>query len=112
MAEHGHSPLDHVVDHNTLEIPGGFFGGHVDLPNIGGFQITRFMVMEVVAAVLIALIVIPLARHVARNRVTHGKLMNMFEALVSFIRNGIAKPTIGDHGADAFLPFLWTMFLR
>lgn len=110
MAEHGHSPLDHVIDHNTLDIPGGFFGGHIDLPNIGGFQITRFMVMEVVAAVLIAVIVIPLARHVARNRVTHGKLMNMFEALVSFVRNGIARPTIGDHGADAFLPFLWTMF--
>jgi F-type H+-transporting ATPase subunit a len=110
MAEHGHSPLDHVIDHNTLEIPGGFGPGEIHLPNIAGFQVTRFMVMEVVAAVLIVLIVVPLARHVARNRVTRGKLLNMFEALVTFVRNGIARPTIGDHGADAFLPFLWTLF--
>jgi F-type H+-transporting ATPase subunit a len=27
-----------------------------------------------------------------------------------FIRDGIARPAIGGHGADAFLPFLWTMF--
>jgi F-type H+-transporting ATPase subunit a len=108
MAAEGHSPLDHVVDHPTLEIPGGL--GEIALPNLGGFQITRFMVMEVIAAVLILVIVIPLARHVARNKVTRGPLMNMFEAIVLFIRDGIARPTIGGHGADAFLPFLWTMF--
>jgi F-type H+-transporting ATPase subunit a len=108
MAEHGHSPLDHVVDHPTLELPGGL--GEVALPNISGFQITRFMVMEVIAAVLIVLIVVPLARHVARHPVTRGRLLNLFEAMVVFIRDGIARPTIGGHGADAFLPFLWTLF--
>ena len=27
-----------------------------------------------------------------------------------FIRDSIARPAIGGHGADAFLPFLWTIF--
>lgn len=112
-AEHGHSPLDHVVDHPTLELP-WITPVEIPLPafEIAGrhVQITRFMVMELVAAVLIFLIVVPLARHVARNRVTRGPLMNMFEAVVLFIRDGIARPAIGGHGADAFLPFLWTMF--
>src|SRR3712207_8911363 len=54
----------------------------------------RSMVMEVVAAALIAAIIIPLARHVARNRVTRGPLMNAFEAIILFIRDGIARPAI------------------
>jgi F-type H+-transporting ATPase subunit a len=108
MAEgHDNNPLSHVIDHPTLEIP---LYGEVHLPPVFGIQITRFMVMEVVAAVLIAAIMIPLARHVARQRVTHGKFMNIFESLILFIRDGIARPAIGGHGADAFLPFLWTMF--
>jgi F-type H+-transporting ATPase subunit a len=109
MAEHAqHSPLDHVVDHDFLELPG--IGTPIHLPNIGGFQITRFMVMEVIAALLIAAVVIPLARHVKGNKVSRGYFMNMFEALVMFVRDGIARPAIGGHGADDFLPFLWTMF--
>jgi len=139
MAEHG-SPLEHVMDHPTIEIPGGFsfggFGPEIHLPTILGVQITRFMVMEVVAAILIALIVIPLSRHIARNKVTRGPFWNLFEALIIFIRDGIARPSIGqpgpDHGhefqgdatfaaahgpahgkhfsGDDFVPFLWTLF--
>jgi len=105
-----HSPLEHVVDQNFLEIPGL---GRIDLPNPLGLpstQITRFMVMELAAAVLIAAVVIPLARHVARNRVSRGPFMNAFEAIVVFLRDGVARPAIGGHGADRFLPFLWTIF--
>jgi F-type H+-transporting ATPase subunit a len=136
MAEgHDHNPLTHVLDHNTLEWPGGFFP-EVHLPKIAGVQITRFMVMEVVAAVLMIAILVPLARHVARVRVTRGRFWNIFEAIVVFIRDGIARPAIdgGDHGhgdehghghgdghghghghapgrtSDLFLPFLWTIF--
>jgi F-type H+-transporting ATPase subunit a len=105
MAEY--NPLEHVVDHPTLELPGL---PEIHLPQILGIQVTRFMVMEVVAAVLVALCVIPLARHVARHPITRGRFMNLFEAMVIFIRDGVARPAIGAHGADGFLPFLWTMF--
>lgn len=113
MAEQGHSPLDHVVDHDYLEIP-WIRESTIALPKFDilgyDFQITRFMVMEVIAALLVIMIVIPLARHVAKNRVTRGPIMNVFESVVMFVRNGIAKPAIGGHGADDFLPFLWTIF--
>lgn len=104
----GHNPLEHVLDHNTLQV----LWWELPLPVIPGTEIhiTRFMIMEVIAAVLIAAAVIPLARHMARERVTRGWFMNLFEALVLFIRDGIARPAIGGHGADAFLPFLWTLF--
>lgn len=127
MAAHEHSPLDHVIDHPTLEIPGL---GEIHLPNLvpGGSestQVTRFMVMELVAALLIAAVVIPLARHMARHRVSRGPFMNAFEAIILFLRDGVARPAIdgggghGDHhgtghghgrASDAFLPFLWTIF--
>jgi F-type H+-transporting ATPase subunit a len=111
MAE-GHNPLEHAMDHFTVELP---WGRVVDLPKIplpGGhvFEVTRFMVMEVVAASLIILIMIPLARHVAKRPVSRGALMNAFEALVLFIRDKVARPSIGGHGADDFVPYLLTVF--
>lgn len=95
-----------------LEIPlvGNFRLPRVDLGFVE-FQITRFMVMELVVAALILLIIIPLVRHVTRRPVTKGAFLNAFEAILLFIRDGVARPAIGGHDADAFLPYLWTVFL-
>jgi F-type H+-transporting ATPase subunit a len=90
-AGHDDNPLSHVVDHNTLELPGF---REIDLPNILGFQVTRFMVMEVVAATLVILIIVPLTRHIARQRVTRGRFWNLFEAFILFIRDVVARPAI------------------
>lgn len=113
MAESSHSPLDHVIDHPTLEFP-WFQGPHYELvwnlPRIGGFQITRLMVMELVASGLLLLIMIPVARHIARTPVSRGPFMNMFEAMLLFVRDNVARPAIGGHGADRYLPYLWTVF--
>jgi F-type H+-transporting ATPase subunit a len=113
MAAHGDSPLSHVVDSNALELPfwkGPEYAIELHLPAIGPFQITKFMVTEVIAAVLVMAVVIPLARHVSRRHVTRGPFLNAFEAMVMFIRDGVARPAIGGHGADQFLPYLWTVF--
>ena len=113
MPEHGESPLNHVIDHTTLELPWWrppSYELRIDLPPIGPFQITRFMVMEVIAAVLIVSILVPVVRHICRNHVSRGVFMNAFEAIILFIRDDIARPAIGGHGADHFLPYLWTAF--
>ena len=68
------------------------------------------MITEILAAVLVVLVVVPLARHVARQHVTRGPFLNLFEAMILFIRDQVARPAIGGHGADAFLPYLWTVF--
>jgi F-type H+-transporting ATPase subunit a len=103
-----HSPLEHAMDHPTLDLP---WGRVLHLPNIFGFQLTRFMVMELIAAGLILLIFIPLARHVGRNAVTRGPFRNAFEALVLYVRDKMARSSIGGHGADEYAPFLLTVFL-
>ena len=105
-----HSPLDHVMDAKHLE----FVWGNVELGKIRlgsvEVQITRFMVMELVGALLIAAIIIPLVRHITKNPVTRGRFLNAFEVLVLFIRDNVARPAIGGHDADRFLPYLWTVF--
>jgi F-type H+-transporting ATPase subunit a len=110
MAGHGESPLSHVVDHPNLELPWYPGAWEIHLPPLGSFQLTRFMVTEVIAAVLVVLVIVPLARHVSRQHVTRGWFLNMFEAMVLFIRDQVARPAIGGHGADHYLPFLWTIF--
>src|SRR4029079_14072775 len=36
---------------------------------------------------------------------------NTWESLLTFIRNEVARPNIGEHDADKFVPFMWTLFL-
>ena len=47
------------------------------------------------------MILIPVVRHIARQHVSRGWFMNMFEAMILFIRDEVARPAIGGHGADA-----------
>ena len=106
------SPLHHVVDQPMIELPHWQYpyGLEIELPKILGLQITRFMVTELIAAILVVLVMVPIARHMARQHVSRGWFANMFEAMLLFIRDQIARPTIGGHGADEFLPYLWTVF--
>ncbi len=71
---------------------------------------TKFMLLEIIAALFLVVFFIPLARKIADGSPAKGKWANMLEVLLVFIRDEVARPTIGRHDADRFLPFLWTMF--
>jgi F-type H+-transporting ATPase subunit a len=109
------NPFDHVMDTNFL----AFFETqnlvvHLPrfyIPGYGYFQITRFMVFEVVAAALLLAIYVPLARRARDGSAPRGYFWNTFEVLLTFIRDRVAKPNIGEHDADRFVPYLWTVFL-
>ncbi len=73
--------------------------------------VTKFMVIEVIAALLILAIYIPLARAARNGEPPRGAWNNAFESLLTFVREQIAKPCLGEHTADRYVPFLWTMFL-
>lgn len=74
------------------------------------FEITKFMVLELVAAVLIAIFFIALAARIKYGGVPKGRFWNLLEVMFLFIRDQIARPAIGNPEADRFLPFLLTMF--
>jgi F-type H+-transporting ATPase subunit a len=96
---------DHVSDSSELH----FFNAHYTLPKFGDCQITRYMVLELVAAALCVLILVPLARRARKQRVIRGPFANFFEAIFVFLREQVARPAIG-HDADHYVPYLATAF--
>ena len=69
------------------------------------------MLLELLAAGLILLIFIPICRRAASGQLPKGRWWNAFESLLTFVRDKIARPNLGEHDGDKFTPFLWTMFL-
>lgn len=134
---HGNDPLEaghligHVKDTDHFEFP-RVLGGKVAIPQpfqlekpitlkvgfapiddrIEAFdlKITKFMVLEVVAALLVIGIMTFVASRVRRTGAPKGKLVNAMEAMVVFIRDEVARPAIGGHDADHFMPYLLTVF--
>lgn len=105
------NPFEHVMDNESIHLPRGV---HVNLKLLepGGFRImTKFMALELLAAGLIAAIYIPLARRMRSGQPPRGAWDNAFEAMLTFIRDEVAKPNLGDHDSDKHVPFLWTLFL-
>ncbi len=75
-----------------------------------GFCISKFMILELLAATLLVLIFTKIARKVQSGERPKGRFWNMFEAVLVFVRDEMAKPAIGDHDYKRFVPLLWTVF--
>jgi len=74
------------------------------------FRVTKFMVLEVVGAILIAAVFIPLANRVKSGGPPKGRLWNLLEVMAVFVREQVARTAIGSKDSDRFAPFLMTMF--
>ena len=107
------SPFEHVMDQTEhwhfFDSVGPRKERH--LPKIYGLQITKFMILELIAAIIILLIYVPLARQLQSGEPARGVWQNAFEWPLTFIRDEVAKPNLGEHDADRYVPFLWTMGL-
>jgi F-type H+-transporting ATPase subunit a len=93
----GHDPLSnpfhHVLDSSTFELP---LVGNVHLPELLGFQITKFMVLQVLAALIAFAIFIPLAQRIRNGEASRGRFWGFWEMLCIYIRDEVVRPTIGD----------------
>jgi F-type H+-transporting ATPase subunit a len=96
----------HVSDSTEFHFPGLTY----HLPRVLGFQLTKFMVLELLAGLVMLLVFIPLAQRMRTGAPPRGILWNLFEAVLLFVRDEMARPAIGSHDAGRFLPFLWNMF--
>ena len=100
------SAFDHVLDtrhwHIFESIDVGF-----TLPSF----ISKFVVLQLIAAGLIAFLYIRLAKRIRTGNPPQGWGWNLLESLLTFVRDEVARPSLGDHDTDKYLPFLWTMFL-
>jgi len=100
--------LEHILNSRSLEIP---FVGHVHLPTLHLFgwnlPITKHVVMMWVVALFLLAVGLLAARV---HRQSPGKVGHLIEMAILFIRDEIALPNIGEHGAR-FVPYLLTTFL-
>jgi F-type H+-transporting ATPase subunit a len=73
-------------------------------------KFTKFMAIELVVAILICVFFIGLAKALQGGAIARGRFRNMLEAMLLYFRDSVARPCIGHHDADKFVPYLWTIF--
>jgi F-type H+-transporting ATPase subunit a len=101
---------NHSLDGKIL-IPQPFAKLKNNYEKESGFAISKFMILETLVALVLIVAFRGLAHQVRDGRPAKGKLWNLFESFLLFIRDQIARPAIGHHDADRFVPLLWTIFL-
>ena len=75
-----------------------------------GFCLSKFMIVEVLVAVIVAAVFIRLANRMRGGHAPRGRVWNMLEAMLVYFRNDVARSAIGEKDGDTFLPLLWTTF--
>ncbi|NJM14647.1 MAG: F0F1 ATP synthase subunit A [Bacteroidales bacterium] len=75
------------------------------------FSITKNAAALFFSAILILVIFLGIAKKYKRNPIASPKgSQSLFEPIIIFIRDDIAKPSIGHHHYEKYTPFLLTLF--
>lgn len=99
-----------------------------------GFGISKYMIIELLVAAAMLAIFTWVAARLRSGAAPKGRLLNLFDAMLLFVRDNIARPAIDDHdhghddhhgghhggdghahaavahAGDRFVPLLWTLF--
>ena len=102
-----HNPLEHVLEQYRFPL---FEELGIHLPLVQGW-LTNYMVLELLAAVLIYVLMWGLAQRTRDGELPRGVLWNGVESILSYLRDEVARPSLGDEDADTYTPFLWVLFL-
>ncbi|MCI0569011.1 MAG: F0F1 ATP synthase subunit A [Acidobacteria bacterium] len=104
----GHMILEHILDSNQLDFHPF---GEIPLPQIHwlglDLSITRHVAMMWFAAIALITVAVLAARIQKRGA---GRLGQVAEMVVLFVRDELAIPNIGHHGAQ-YVPYLLSTFL-
>ena len=75
-----------------------------------GFCVSKYMVIEAIAALIIIVLFVRLAGKIRNGGFARGKFWNLLEVFLVFIRDEVVRPAIGKQDGDKFLPLIWTIF--
>jgi F-type H+-transporting ATPase subunit a len=82
-----------------------------DSPAVYDFSITKIVLAILMSTLLMILVFVSVARAYTRNRdKAPSGLQSLLEPLIIFIRDDIAKSSIGEKKYEKFMPFLLTVF--
>lgn len=76
-----------------------------------GFGISRYMIIEVVVAIIMLLLFRWLAGKISGGEAPKGKLANLLESFLVYIRTDIVEKGIDPHDSPKFMPLMWTIFM-
>lgn len=100
-------PFAHVVDSSHIE----FFGG-LELQGLEYHGIPlKFILFITVSAIFVAVAMIWVGHKMKNGDPPRGKLWNLAESLLFFVRDKIVVPGVGEHDAKKYLPYLASLFL-
>jgi F-type H+-transporting ATPase subunit a len=101
--------MHHVLDAREIDLTPF---GVIHLPNIELFGIDLSITKHIVfmwIAILVLVIAFITARKAYKKSLIPRGITNLLEVLIVFVRDEIARPTIG-YGFEKFLPYLLTVF--
>ena len=75
-----------------------------------GFAISRYMVIEVAVAIIMFFIFRWLAGKVSSGEAPKGKVWNLLESIVCFVKTDVVEKGIEPHESSKFMPLFWTIF--
>lgn len=113
---------DHPWQAEKIEAYNGHLSGKILIPqpfgelrNLhepgSGFCISKFMVIEVAVALVLLAAFAWLGKKAVAGGPPRGRLWNLLEVFLEYLRDKVARPSIGEHDGDRFVPLLWTIFL-
>ena len=91
------NPLEHVLDKPVVFTEGGFW------------IISNNLINLLISGGLMLLIFPRLTRGYREGKHVPTGTRNLFEAVLVYVREEIARPILGDQ-TDRYIPFLWTLF--
>lgn len=75
-----------------------------------GFGISRYMIIEVVVAILMFLVFRWVAGRMKSGGAPKGKLWNLLESMLSFVKTDVVEKGMDAHESPRFMPLFWSIF--
>jgi len=110
----------HVQDSYEFEVPQFMVdttdeeleAATIAIPDVlpGPARFSKFMLNELIVALILCGLFIWLGKKMVTGDRPKGRLWNLLETFIVFIRDDIAIPTIGEKDYRRFLPYLLTLF--
>lgn len=91
----------------SYQIP---LGEHTDKLRPLDLNLSRLMIVELVAALIIFVVFTWLARKIKSGKATQGRIAGLLETLVQFVRKDVGIAVMGKSDGRRFAPFLLTIF--
>jgi F-type H+-transporting ATPase subunit a len=108
--EHGHADHNgYAIDHEQIGVRQA--DGSIDTSAVIDISITKNVVTLFMVLLLMLWIFTSVAKaYKKRGNAAPKGMQSLFEPIIVFIRDEVAKPVIGEHKYARFMPFLLTVF--